>query len=428
MFGNFMNYISLENEDNQAFSKLSTKERILRAAFELSSCASAKAVSLSDIAKKAGIAKPGIFRYYKSKDDLQETMKNRFFDDFCNYIHTLTLQKEKQNLEIHTFFKERETKLLEWFIHHNDYLLFFLNTLVESDDFIPVFVTEMKKRSLGLAKETAFLEKKAISHKLYLRTTEIFFLLARVYALAEGIAEKGNENLFCKGLVSLLYNGWSNLEEISDERIKELDAFCNLDEDFFPEENRMFQALSSLLEEYTLSEITVEKMSSELGMAKSSLYSHYKNKEDMIKTLIEEELLLMLNTMNKTVEKGNNFSEHIYLHMRSQIEYLSKRTGLMPVCNRLSVQGFLPEKFLEDFFYKLNEEKRKLLEANYPFVDIGFPIDGTIIGGWFFSLSVSAFKLGQVFQFSQDEIINIIRQYYSFMKEGLKNRLTDYDR
>ncbi len=416
-----MSYMSLMDTDQQEFTQLGTKERILRAAFELSANSSIKTVSLNDIAKKAGIAKPGIFRYYKSKDDLQETMKDRFFDDFCGFIQSLS----EAGSEVEKSLKEREKKLIKWFILHNDYLLFFLNTLVGCEDFVALFITEMQKRGIGSNKDNSFpqkvaCKKEAVS-KLYLRTTEIFFLLARVFTLSKDPSLKVSEETFSCGLVDLLNDGWGDLEEISTERMAELDALCTVDTEHFPEENKMFLALSSLLENYALAEITVEKVATELGMAKSSLYSHYKNKEDMIKSLIEEELLRMLNTMNETVMKGKSFSEYIYLHMRSQMEYLTKREKLVPVCNRLSVQGFLPENFLENFYGNLKVEQQKLLETIYPFTKIGFPVDGTIIGGWFFSLSVSAFKLGDFFGFSSKEIMGVTSEYYSLMKSGIKS-------
>ncbi len=418
MFGNNMNTIQ-KGTEHLDFSNLSTKERILQASFELSAKASVKNVSLSDIAKKAGIAKPGIFRYYKSKDDLQETMKERFFDDFCAFIHTLP---EQTDTDI-SIFQERETKLLEWFMKKNDYLLFFLNTLVGSEAFIPVFVKEMCKRNIG-KKTKPFsihdLNKETLAKKLYLRTTEMFFLLARMFRLGGKLSIESNENLFSTGLVNFFVNGWESLEDISKERMEELDGVCCVDSKNFPQETKMFQALSSLLENYALSEITVEKMASELGMAKSSLYTYYKNKDDMIKGLIEEELILMIQTMHTSLQHGKTFSEYIYLHMRSQMEYLSHRNTLLPVCNRLSVQGFLPEKFLKDFFDNIDKEHKKAMEAQYPFPSIGFPVDGFIIGGWIFSLSVSAFKLGQVFNFSPKHIDNIIRSYYSLMKNGIK--------
>ncbi len=411
--------------NNHNSPKISTKERILNASFELSANSSIKAVSLNDIAKKAGIAKPGIFRYYKSKEDLQEKMKDRFFDDFCVFLESL----EPQNDLSEKTFKEREKKLLKWFIERNEYLLFFLNTIVESDDFIPTFIHEMQKRSLANASDVkpSFSEvcKTKICKKLYLRTTEIFFLLARAYMLSETHATETEDSLFCTGLIDLVYNGWKNLETISESRMLELESISHLDAENFPPESKMFQALSSLLSNYSFSEITVEKMASELGMAKSSLYTHHKNKEDMIKNLIEEELLLMMKAMNETVSHGKNFSEYVFLHMRSQMEYLSKRTSLVPVCNRLSVQGFLPEKVLKDYFEKMNDDQKKIMETVYPFTNIGFSVDGVVIGGWFFSLCITAFKLGQFFNFSSVEIKSIIRTYYGFMKEGLKNNLTE---
>ncbi len=415
----------MQNTSHLKFSNLSTKERILKAAFELSSIASVKNVSLNDIAKKAGIAKPGIFRYYKNKEDLQETMKDRFFDDFCAYISTLP-HAEQNDIKS---FKNREKSLLEWFIDRNDYLLFFLNTLVGNGDIIPVFIREMQKRNIGNAKSEHFtineINKKTISKKLYLRTTEIFFLLARVFCLSQNPNWAHDTNVFTDGFTTFLVDGWEDLEEISETRIAELDSVCTIKSNEFPQESKMFQALSALLETNAFSEITVEKMATELGMAKSSLYSHFTNKDEMIKTLIEEELFLMLKTMHKTLQHGKTFSEYIYLHLRSQMEYLAHRTRLVPVCNRLSVQGFLPEKLLENFFENIDSDYKKNMVQPYPFSSIGFPVDGFIIGGWFFSLCVSAFKFGSFFNLEQKKIIECITDYYYCMKNGLKNSLTE---
>ncbi len=420
MFGNEMADMTKENKKNN-ISKVPTKERILNAAFELSANSSIKAVSLNEIAQKAGIAKPGIFRYYKSKDDLQEVMKNRFFDDFCAFFATVPPQDDNSR----EAFEAREKMILDWFINRYEYLCFFLGTLVESEGFIPSFLYEVKKRNLMNGVETSVsfnsLCKKTLSKKMYVRTTELFFLLARVYKVYENSTSSNNTDIFCNGLIRLLYEGWEDLAEISNERSIELDSLCKEELKHFPQENRMFQALSSLLEKYVLPEITVEKMAGELGMAKSSLYSHYRNKEDMIKGLIEEELLHMLKIIYRIAQKGETFSECIYLHMRGQIEYFINRPSIVPVCNRLSVQGFLPEKFLKDFFDNLDDKYKGAMNSLYPFPQLGFDVDGFIVGGWVFSMAAAALKQGQVFNIEKEEIIKVVKDFHFYMKNGIKS-------
>ena len=56
-----------------------TKEKILECAFELFKKPRFSDISLSEIAAKVGISKTAIFRHYKNKNELLETMRQRFF-------------------------------------------------------------------------------------------------------------------------------------------------------------------------------------------------------------------------------------------------------------------------------------------------------------------------------------------------------------
>ena len=69
-----------------------TKEKILQCAFELFGKPRISEVSLSEIAAVTGISKTAIFRHYKNKEDLFDTMRQRFFEamaEMFNEIETI---------------------------------------------------------------------------------------------------------------------------------------------------------------------------------------------------------------------------------------------------------------------------------------------------------------------------------------------------
>jgi hypothetical protein len=199
-------------------------------------------------------------------------------------------------------------------------------------------------------------------------------------------------NLMMEGLAGTTEkNDAFHPEKISDERKKELIDLCRIDEKVFPEENRIFKALAAVIEKYKMPGVTVERIAAELGMAKSSLYEYFENKNQMIKTLVNKELQLLQTIVIENSIEARNFTEYVYVLMVSEMEYFTHRSSIIPICGWLLMGG-------EDFSKSRIEdcevegeaapwEKRLPDRGISP--DLGFPYQADVITGWIKCLPVS---------------------------------------
>ncbi|MFI3258066.1 MAG: TetR/AcrR family transcriptional regulator, partial [Spirochaetales bacterium] len=266
--------------------KENTEEKILRSAFELYAQTDFKRFSLGNIAKRAGISKSAIFRYYKNKEALQNAMKCRFFDEFCNVLRKVTdASASKKDL-----FQNQLIDIITWFTVNKEYFCFFLTAIVVNPSPGEVLLSEIKKRDvvlfLGLyLNVTAVAEKKKkylYRTGRYVSSAVLYFLLARISEPNRGEGDTASVDVFAQLFTDFLLKGWSQIDEISATRFAELDKLCETHTEEFPAENRIFCALAAVVKEYGYEGVTVERIAGELNMAKSSLYNYFGNKDELI--------------------------------------------------------------------------------------------------------------------------------------------------
>ncbi|MFI3257956.1 MAG: helix-turn-helix domain-containing protein, partial [Spirochaetales bacterium] len=174
---------------------------------------------------------------------------------------------------------------------------------------------------------------------------------------------------------------------------------------------------AAVVKEYGYEGVTVERIAGELNMAKSSLYNYFGNKDELIKELVEDELILMSDFVYSMCNLTNNISEYVYMHMRSQIAYFLHRPFLLPVCYWLFLRGFKPEKF----FLHEKLKKRKDFFRDIPMPNMGFPVTGFLLSGWFFLLAGFVMDLKHAGFFSDAEVIEYIKKYHYFIGRGLQS-------
>jgi len=400
--------------------KNSTKEKILDAAFSLYKTPRFKDISLQEVADICGITKAAIFRHYKSKEDLIQAMNSRFVDITCPFFQTF------RGLEN---FTEVFEKIFLYFVDHFEYLAFFMKELLRPGEFENRLYQEFKKRNINSGYQV-FDENRIVKNKeTYVKVIYSFIsVFHNSFQFAHSHVKVFDENKIpdfhsitqkeihelSENIYELLKNGEKGLEDISDARKTELEKFIEISEGELPEENKIFSALAFVIHTYGFVGVTVERVASELGLAKSSLYTYFSNKNTMMKELISDELIQMINFVNKKTAAGKNYSEKIYLHMFSQLEYLINRKSLLPVMSWISIQENMdmknPEK--EKIIKKFINEKLKKTEG-------ALNIDDEKIV-WISMLPVTLMVQGIKHGFKMTELKLHLRNMFRMMTKGIE--------
>jgi len=269
-------------------------------------------------------------------------MQNHLADLFFPIVSPYTINNQKEII----------MKILKFILHHKEYIYFFIINLIKPGNFEKKFGLELKSRGAHSIfniydKNMNLIDKEAYIKIVYAFVTALFFVVNYMKENDSKINYK-SEEIFCTDVTNLILHGLDNIEPLCEKRMNELTSLAKIDTSTLPEEDKIFNAIAKVTQEFGFPGVTLERVAQKLGLAKSSLYTYFSNKKDMIKDLALKEMSTLINIIHEKVLLGKDFSEQIFLHLQSEFNYFKKRNSLISVFGWLSIQGaFNKEKALK---------------------------------------------------------------------------------
>ena len=164
-----------------------------------------------------------------------------------------------------------------------------------------------------------------------------------------------------------------------------------------------------------------ERIASKMGLATSTLYTHYDNKSDLIQKVVFDEIKNLITQCSDAISSINDFSEFVYIQIQSIAMYLFSRPSALPVFKWLRSKNNQIGKdifnVIKNLFLNLNERKKELILTEEKYKD--FPEEVFVI--WIHTVPISIIGQGYAHGFSEKEIIEAIRRVYGYMVSGVKN-------
>jgi AcrR family transcriptional regulator len=391
MFGNVM----AKNENTK-----STKELILDAAFSFLEMPRFDSFSMNELAAKVGVSKPAIYRHFTNKEAVLEAMENRIVENLAFFLKEIGSQDK-------VLAQKSLANLVDYFVANPSHINYLIAQISSTPNYEELLFEKLYERDVSFVREgdkNVYIENfrsdmNRFSQHVFCGMSVFFFVKAQEQFFKMGHIPKFSEN-FGEKVVNLLFGGLASSTEpgdafhpepISDSRKKELLNLCKIPHETFPEENRIFTALASVIEKYKIPGVTVERIAAELNMAKSSLYEYFENKNQMVKCLINKELQLLQTIIIENSAEAKNFTEYVYILMASEMEYFSHRPSIIPICGWLLMGG---EEISEQNRAACEDEGEiSPWEKRLPDVvaspDLGFPYPSEVITGWIRCLPVA---------------------------------------
>lgn len=414
---------------------MSTKELIIESAFSFYSKPCIKDFSLNELAQKVGISKPAIYRHFKNKEAVIEEMRAHFFDLMAKYL------ADMKNSETQTADEDIPfASMIKFFAENTQYINYLLVQYSSQPDFEKVVFAafesrnvldeKMKARFRSMQDCTDWIEK---TESFFCGVSMLFFIKSREKVISKTVdSNPSNSDMqikttdeFARNLVHFIKFGLEGSTEkgevlhpnrISEARKEELRKICKIDTCGFPEENRIFKALAAVIRKHDFGGVTLERIANELGMAKSSLYFYFDNKNAMITSLIEKELTLLTQICIENSAEARDFSEFIYLSVHSEIEFFKIRPSILPICGWLlqtSVEGeeyFCPE-VCSAWELKLPP---KIKNPN-----LGFPLCRETIRYWIGMLPVVLFLMATKHNIGGQKLDELLEMLFDFIQFGV---------
>jgi AcrR family transcriptional regulator len=394
----------------------STREKIISSAFSFYDKILYEKIPLSKIALRAGITKPAIYRHFKSRGELEDCMFRKMSAEISESIRgTMAKNPEKSVFEV----------ILIIFCAHKEYLYYHLsNASKYSFDAFFMKIDRIKSLSAGETFfDAEFLPCQDELHSVFFAGTGILFQVARDYSLsAENAADSAEKSSdFARKLSVFLRKGLNHdVSPLTAEKFLHLDEICREKET--AKVDRVLKAASSIIAEEGTFNITIDSMAKKIGIAKSSLYTNFSSKNQMIFSLMEKEYEQLFLRIRQNMLECSSPAEIVYVIMETQLEYFMNRKEMIFLFRWFQVQNkmFINESDAEIFvdFYTFLRNSDILLEIP----DLGadfLNVDETIFS-WICYIPVFLLVHNEIQKKSEEEMHESLKKIFFMMEKGVE--------
>jgi len=312
-----------------------TKTEIVEAAFRVWGRNFYQKTSLSQLAAELGVSKPALYRHFVNKQALTAAMTESFLDNFAASIREdFEKAQEMQDADEGVFTIVRSVC---GFFARNVYALIF-SLINIYDRKLDGHAISQRLRQKGADMETL----RSIIEKKYDTDTSIVQLifagLTLYMADFHRIANSHeNENPPCEEKIQYIVSaickitekglGYST-EKINRINFEELEA--RVGTPINAEVEPLFKAVAEAVAEAGPWDASMEMVARRLGLSKSSLYGHFKNRKDMLRRLFTGEFSRIIEFARKGIALSDISEEQLYLgiyaitvYFRSHPEFLT---------------------------------------------------------------------------------------------------------
>jgi len=293
-----------------------TRTEIVDAAFKVWGRNFYRKTSLSQLAVELKVSKPALYRHFKNKQALNDAMTERFLDDFAASIRA-DFERAQQTKDVDEGIFTIIRSISGFFARNPYALLFSLINIYDRSLDGRAILERLKSRGVDMKTLKDVIEKKynadrPVIHMIYATLT--FF--TAYFHKTEKSHEKlpGEEKI--ENLLSVICK---IIEQGLGYSAKKIDGI-----DFKKQEKRLgtppdaeieplFKAVAEAVAEAGPWNTSMEMVAKRLGLSKSSLYGHFKDKKDMLRRLFSGEFKRIIEFARRGIALSDVSEEQLYL-------------------------------------------------------------------------------------------------------------------
>jgi AcrR family transcriptional regulator len=334
-----------------------TKQEIIEAAFKVWGCGFYKKTSLSQIARELGVSKPALYRHFENKQALTTAMTGRFFDCFAGAVRAdfeKAIHTEDADKAIFTII----TCISEYFTRNVYQLVFFLININDRNIDNRAIPEQLKTRGVDISIFYLIIQKKYETAPAMLHLIFAVIVFFTSYFHDKNISfEKSPSDNEIRDITNEIYGAIKNGLGFSVEHAPSLD-FKKLEAMVDgtlrnTEPEPLFKAVAEAVAEAGPWDTSMDMVAKKMGLSKSSLYGHFKNRKDMLRRLFLNEFKRILEFARQGISLSRIPAEQLYLGIYSIAFYLRSRHEVLAAMNWIRTRKLgldKPEKKREIFF------------------------------------------------------------------------------
>jgi AcrR family transcriptional regulator len=310
-----------------------TKKEILEAAYKVWGREFYLNTSLSHVARELKVCKPALYRHFMNKNALLEAMTRHFFDDFAGFVQADYEKAMKtEDKSVGAFILIRS--ITEYYARNVNYFIFSMTILKDHklDSFN--MMEELCIRGIDMEFFRNSIKKDyAFDHLvMQLLFATLTFFMANFHNMRDSLTNPPDEEAISKiiDLISAIIDkgiGYNSKEiDVIDyeELEKSIPGKLNNIED-----DPLLKAVAGAVAEAGPWDASMEQVARRSGLSKSSLYSHFKNKQDMMRQLFMTESMRIIDFARRQIKQSEVPQEQLYLGIFSIAEYLRSKPDIL---------------------------------------------------------------------------------------------------
>ncbi|MDR0412171.1 MAG: TetR/AcrR family transcriptional regulator, partial [Treponema sp.] len=326
-----------------------TKQDIIEAAFRVWGRQSYQSTSLTEVAQELGVSKPALYRHFKNKDALFDALFENFFDRYAAFIKP-AYKKTTAVLPNKTeCFSIMLTATVEYFIRNVYDFVFFVIEVFEKEE---QSNKSMLERGVDMSVFVQ-IEDAPIYPYVQLIMATMVFTIARFHRLNsqadETISEEKMEEV--RRFIAQRIEFGLGFDRETIEKIKKMDYGAlerkvteTLNFSKSSEENKenkrksLFDAIASAVAEAGPWKVSMDFVARKSSLSKSSLYSYFADKDDMMEQFFATEFDRLVSATEKGRMLSGKPEEQLYLIIIAMAAYLRSRPDILATINWLKTR------------------------------------------------------------------------------------------
>jgi len=341
-----------------------TRSEIIDAAFRVWGRNFYRKTSLSQLSGELGVSKPALYRHFDSKQALFAAMTERFLDDFAASVRDdfeKAQMEEDADLGISTIVGS-----IAGFFARNVYELIFslINIYDRKLDGKEITVS-LKSRGADMSVIQKVVEKKYSVEPEVIRLVfaTLTFLMSHFHKTKTTMKSKPSEKEIKEVITTICKTIHCGLGYSADNTALDFETMENqiTKMPLNAEPEPFFKAVAEAVAEAGPWDVSMEMVAKKLGLSKSSLYGHFKNRKDMLRRLFISEFNRIFEFARQGISLTSGAAQQLYLGIFSITVYLRSRPEILIAIDWIRTRKLdfgKPDKKLEIFrlFEDINTE------------------------------------------------------------------------
>lgn len=335
-----------------------TREDIIQKAFRVWGRELYQRTSLTQLAENLGVTKPALYRHFPNKKALLESMYEWFFDDYAasiktNYDRSIAADDPQESIMI------MGRAIVRYYCLNIDIFLFCLIRIYGNRDHGNM-AAELAKRGIDMAKlrypncrnfpgaeqETFYpslvqliivtlMFWVAAGYKSHFETDMWIAKRPYGFSLTNPLSEEETDKLSA-WVEKIILNGLAlnkGLVDTVNYETLEKRVASLVPENF--EDDGLYRAVAEAVAEAGPWDVSMEMVARRSGLSKSGLYSHFKNRQDMLKRFFQIEFKRIIASADAGKAQSTAPEEQLYLVVIAVANYLRDRPEILLAFDRI---------------------------------------------------------------------------------------------